>query len=1567
MCACENQKDARAQMASPEDDPAVSYPFVDPIDQSIVRSGDTDTEMVESYLTEIGTHFEGLAVDPMNAGNILGSDLESIPGIPQWLKDAWKQYRDRYMNRHAYVENILKQASGGRGRDPYLSANAPDSPEAILEAYGAQKAGRGISNFRFTAKSGYRPAHKQFMEEVQRRWKDALMVKGARKEAPDEDLADLLHAQPSPKPSEVPLPGDEEPEEPAPRRPRVVHEVPDTPEPVEPFRYATMKSKMGSLHEEWRKEYDQQLQSGEDIPTALNAAREVFEKRIEYLNRFEARYFRKHNTEPEQVALQDQQTKNAEHFENELVKLEDFISEGRHNLDPELDEQEFAEYLDDVKRSGHTWAANKLMYVNTEEEEEEEEDASPESSPEPSPSPERELLRPLTTTDQQSFVARISPQLKSLSTLLGNQLYTSGWQIRLASKATPKLKSQWRGSGRASRSKRKQVSEEDLETVSELANELYMFDRKSRSYEDTVELMESLRDTMAGSELFGTLRTGMKTIDQDAKTLLANLGTEQQSPFSQHAPRTKADLKLQRGLPQTPAEQRFREIESTSSQKLVHKLFTSIRGAKAEKKAFAAGTAENRMEKNMTEWEIESLSDLAKIPHASKMNNRQRINSVLNSEFVRGFMRDMRPGTSVGDVLDILNHIGPVLGAPKRQPTVSAEEYAFAEGTESTMGPPEPREAVFVPDPKPKKRGGAKPRRAVVDDVHPIYNVSDIDELDDVHYQVYLDRFSKNNANSPVERIFHGARLLSQIFGTRAPMRSGKSMEMHGPFSMYHQRNEKRYATHPETNNQSMLRSVMHDYGIVPVTYDRSNPDHSKWPGQQKTRHEFDSLIYGLHHTRNIDTQSVQKFAEYMFGDKRASDVVPRQWKENSPLWNKIKGTGSKSLFDWLIQHGEQIMERDHQAHQTVDHTLQGNAKGKTLSAATVDAYKDLTATAPNKALEKQWKKRGYDEPIRKRLNLHHHHAKQFTVAELAAYDMFENMFNILMEKPQNKKRNRNDVLEEMGIAERSGEWNFDKLHAGTPYRPVEPAAKPRPRLPMPPPSPARPMPVVRPSMAQLFRSIGMSGPSPGPPVKPNKAILESQKRLEDLQKQQEKLRADRQAAFKAAKAKAQAQALAAKSQAEAQALAATKAKPKPKPKSRSASPETPHRVRRKPKKDVAVIDRPVGGSGLYPPMRLFKDMPDSGLAEPESTKAPENRKLNRQIFRPRHGDTDTISKSKVRAAHELKRLDRHKKELDAANAAGKQAGALAAKSKYDLVLDRLWRRRTRLESFYFPDKVAPVKSKPKAPVIPPAAPPAAPMRPPRRRRPKAEQKDPEGWRPPPGPGPALQRPGYAPIRGQGGLGVVVPIRVRDPNRDAQLRARRHLQRTHVYAQPSASMWNSTGYTATTTGDLLPPSMGRMHVVHMGATSNKNHFMTQLDADANMGAKARKRGTFKARRGPSMVMSRSTNTSIRKRGPSIEMTVRRGATEYEMESLIGKLTAHMLSTKITWVYLLHGGRKRKVGRLSTIDLQRLKARVVKLLMEHREVGILLVDEGNKGKMHRPGVHHVTRRNFNSMV
>ena len=194
----------------------------------------------------------------------------------------------------------------------------------------------------------------------------------------------------------------------------------------------------------------------------------------------------------------------------------------------------------------------------------------------------------------------------------------------------------------------------------------------------------------------------------------------------------------------------------------------------------------------------------------------------------------------------------------------------------------------------------------------------------------------------------------------------------------------------------------------------------------------------------------------------------------------------------------------------------------------------------------------------------------------------------------------------------------------------------------------------------------------------------------------------------------------------------------------------------------------------------------------------------------------------------------------------------------------------------------------------------------------------------------------------------------------------RHTARVHLHVEPSMSMGRSVAYVVQPSGDLMPPATGRAHLVSMGNHADPNeHFLVQMDADANMGAKKglKKQGPFKSSRGPSYVMKRSAHTSVRRRNNTLEITVHRGVSGTEVEKLINLLTAHRLSTHTTWVYLVEGNRRKKLGRLADIDLDKLRAKIFSLLTKRPNIGVHLIDEAGSGAMHAPGIYAPKAANF----
>jgi hypothetical protein len=196
-------------------------------------------------------------------------------------------------------------------------------------------------------------------------------------------------------------------------------------------------------------------------------------------------------------------------------------------------------------------------------------------------------------------------------------------------------------------------------------------------------------------------------------------------------------------------------------------------------------------------------------------------------------------------------------------------------------------------------------------------------------------------------------------------------------------------------------------------------------------------------------------------------------------------------------------------------------------------------------------------------------------------------------------------------------------------------------------------------------------------------------------------------------------------------------------------------------------------------------------------------------------------------------------------------------------------------------------------------------------------------------------------------------------------RAVRQQRRRTLVAQPtSTTETEHTSYTHLIEGDLAP--VGRVHLVSLGpdvGDQRTSHFMTQMDADANMGAnnlRHTRRGPFKTSTGRSRVMDRSRHVAYRRRGHAMEITVRRGVTDYEMETLIGKLSAHRISSQHADLFLIASSRKN-LGDLDRIDMGKLRDRIYTELQKRATIGLLLQDRISKGILHKGYSHSMTFR------
>ena len=232
---------------------------------------------------------------------------------------------------------------------------------------------------------------------------------------------------------------------------------------------------------------------------------------------------------------------------------------------------------------------------------------------------------------------------------------------------------------------------------------------------------------------------------------------------------------------------------------------------------------------------------------------------------------------------------------------------------------------------------------------------------------------------------------------------------------------------------------------------------------------------------------------------------------------------------------------------------------------------------------------------------------------------------------------------------------------------------------------------------------------------------------------------------------------------------------------------------------------------------------------------------------------------------------------------------------------------------------------------------------------------------------------GYGPLRARrGGRGS----RDRGSPRRIAADVRRHYRNSVIadhgfgmYEPPPTLMESMRSYTQPFRGYVHSPATGRVapyarvHLVKMANIAGPTHFMQQLAADANMGQRKvesmTRKGPF-GTKGRYRVMARSAHVKYTKRLGVIEITIQRGVRPTELDVLLGKLGAHRHSVEQSICTLVVNRKKRKLGNLKNVDLNKLRTEIETILMTRRVVGITLTDIKGRGVLHRkhkPEMHY----------
>ena len=98
------------------------------------------------------------------------------------------------------------------------------------------------------------------------------------------------------------------------------------------------------------------------------------------------------------------------------------------------------------------------------------------------------------------------------------------------------------------------------------------------------------------------------------------------------------------------------------------------------------------------------------------------------------------------------------------------------------------------------------------------------------------------------------------------------------------------------------------------------------------------------------------------------------------------------------------------------------------------------------------------------------------------------------------------------------------------------------------------------------------------------------------------------------------------------------------------------------------------------------------------------------------------------------------------------------------------------------------------------------------------------------------------------------------------------------------------------------------------------------------------------------------HVSYRRRGRALEITINRGVTDYELDTLFGKLGAHRVATHGAILYTVQNNSQKKVGNLDRINFTKLRKKIEDALDKYRVYGLLVQDTKARGALHKGFSH-----------
>ena len=105
-------------------------------------------------------------------------------------------------------------------------------------------------------------------------------------------------------------------------------------------------------------------------------------------------------------------------------------------------------------------------------------------------------------------------------------------------------------------------------------------------------------------------------------------------------------------------------------------------------------------------------------------------------------------------------------------------------------------------------------------------------------------------------------------------------------------------------------------------------------------------------------------------------------------------------------------------------------------------------------------------------------------------------------------------------------------------------------------------------------------------------------------------------------------------------------------------------------------------------------------------------------------------------------------------------------------------------------------------------------------------------------------------------------------------------------------------------------------------------------------------------------MDSSAHVIYRKRAGAFEITVRRGVIGSELQQLLSKLSMHRMGMSGSYLVIIKGSKRLRLGRLTDLDLRELLDMIYDCVGTYGTCGLEVVEAAaGAGALYKPGVHN----------